>query len=435
MKISILTVFPDLYNSFLQTSLVRRAQEADLIKIQTHGFMSFVPPKQRIDSPTFGPSAGMLIRPDVVEKAVEEAEKQDGKAFKIFFSPHGKKLDQPLLQSLADRLQQQKHLMLIPARYEGMDARVEQYYADEIISMGDFVLMGGDIPAMMLMEGLLRLIPGVIGKQESIERESFRGPFVDHPEYTAPVDWKGMQVPEIVRSGHHAAIEAWRQEQAAERTVFSHFSWLRSTKMTQAERKLAKKYIPNHYVVLMHSEVMVKGQDQIGTTSVTSLDIHDIARSAKTYGLAHYFIVTPLRDQQHIVQTLLDFWQKGGGFAYNESRFEAVKQVSLLDSLDQVIADIEKKEGKKPLLVVTSAREMSNIPTISYEDQAVVWAHKRPVLLILGTGGGLSQELMERCDYRLMPIVGFSDYNHLSVRSAAAVIFDRWLGLNDPSRH
>jgi hypothetical protein len=199
--------------------------------------------------------------------------------------------------------------------------------------------------------------------------------------------------------------------------------------MTPGERKLAEKYIPNHYAVLMHSEVMVKGQDQIGTTSVTSLDIHDIARSAKTYGLAHYFIVTPLRDQQHIVQTLLDFWQKGGGFAYNESRFHAVNQVSLLDSLDQVIADIEKKEGKKPLLVVTSAREMSNVPTISYEDQALVWAHKRPVLLIFGTGGGLSQELMERCDYRLKPIYGFSDYNHLSVRSAAAVIFDRWLGM------
>lgn len=431
MKISILTVFPDLYNCFLQTSLVRRAQEADLIKIQTHGFMSFVPPKQRIDSPTFGPSAGMLIRPDVVEKAVDACEKQDGKAFKIFFSPHGKTLDQPLLQSLADRLQQHKHLMLIPARYEGMDARVEQYYADEIISMGDFVLMGGDIPAMMLLEGLLRLIPGVIGKTESIERESFSGPFVDYPEYTAPVEWKGIQVPEIVRSGNHAAIEKWRQEQATERTVSAHFSWLRSSKMTDAERNLAKKYIPNHYAVLMHDEVMVKGSDQIGTTSVTSLDIHDIARSAKTYGLAHYFIVTPLRDQQHIVQTLLDFWQKGAGFAYNESRFEAVKQVSLCESLDRVIAKIEQKEGKKPLLIVTSAREMSNIPTISYEDQAVVWAHKRPVLLIFGTGGGLAQELMERCDYRLKPITGFSDYNHLSVRSAAAVIFDRWLGIRE----
>lgn len=431
MKISILTVFPDLYTCFLETSLVRRAQEAELVKIQTHGFMSFVPPKQRIDSPTFGPSAGMLIRPDVVQKAIDASEQQDGKAVKIFFSPHGKKLDQPLLQSLADRLQQQKHLMFIPARYEGMDARVEEYYADEIISMGDFVLMGGDIPAMMVIEGLLRLVPGVIGKQESIERESFRGPFVDHPEYTAPVDWNGLQVPEIVRSGHHAAIEAWRQEQAAQRTVLSHFEWLRSAKMTPAERDLAEQYIPSHYVALMHADVMVRGSEQVGTTSVTSIDIHDIARSAKTYGLKQFFIVTPLKDQQHIVKTLLDFWQKGAGFAYNESRFEALKEVDLVESLDQVIAEIEKKEGKKPLLIVTSAREMSSIPTISYDDQATVWAHQRPVLLILGTGGGLSQELMDRCDYRLKPLVGFSNYNHLSVRSAAAVIFDRWLGIHE----
>jgi tRNA (guanine37-N1)-methyltransferase len=431
MKVSILTVFPDLYNCFLQTSLVRRAQEADLIKIETHGFMSYVPPKQRIDSPTFGPSAGMLIRPDVVEQAIESCEKQDGKALKIFFSPQGKKLDQTLLQSLADRLQQQKHLMLIPARYEGMDARVEQYYADEMISLGDFVLMGGDIPAMMLLEGLMRLIPGVIGKQESIERESFRGPFVDHPEYTAPVDWKNMLVPDIVRSGHHAAIEAWRQEQAAERTVTSHFSWLRTAKMTVAERDLAKKYIPNHYAALMHADVMVRGSDQVGTTSVTSIDIHDIARSAKTYGLEQFFIVTPLRDQQHIVKTLLDFWQKGAGFEYNESRFEALKQVNLVESLDQVMQTIEEKEGKKPLLIVTSARAIGTIPTISYEDQAVVWAHKRPVLLIFGTGGGLAEELVQRCDYLLKPLKGFSSYNHLSVRSAAAVIFDRWLGINE----
>lgn len=431
MKISILTVFPDIYTSFLQTSLVRKAQEADLVSIKTHGFMSQVAPKQRIDSPTFGPSAGMLIKPEVVEQAIEACEKQDGAALKIFFSPHGKKLDQPLLQSLADRLQATKHLMLIPARYEGMDARVEEYYADEIISVGDFVLMGGDLPAMILLEGLMRLMPGVIGKQESIERESFRGPFVDHPEYTAPVEWKGMTVPEIVRSGHHAAIEAWRQEQAAERTVMAHFAWLRTAPMTPAERDLAKKYIPNHYAALMHDNVMVRGSEQEGTTSVTSIDIHDIARSSKTYGLEQFFIVTPLRDQQHIVKTLLDFWQKGAGFEYNASRFEAVKQVSLVDSLDQVIAAIEEKEGKKPLLIVTSARQIGTIPTISYDDQAEVWAHKRPVLLIFGTGGGLSEALVQRCDYLLKPIKGFSSYNHLSVRSAAAIIFDRWLGLNE----
>jgi tRNA (guanine37-N1)-methyltransferase len=431
MKVSILTVFPDLYDCFLQTSLVRRAQEADLIKIQTYGFMSCVPPKQRIDSPTFGPSAGMLLRPDVVEHAIDACEQKDGSALKIFFSPHGKKLDQPLLQSLADRLVEKKHLMLIPARYEGMDARVEQYYADEIISVGDFVLMGGDIPAMMLLEGLMRLIPGVIGRQESVERESFRGPFVDHPEYTAPVEWKHMTVPEIVRSGHHAAIEAWRKEQAAERTVLSHFDWLRSSVMTNAERDLAKKYIPNHYAALMHGEVMVRGSEQVGTTSVTSIDIHDIARSAKTYGLEQFFIVTPLRDQQHIVTTLLDFWQKGAGFEYNESRFEALKQVNLVETLDQVMQAIEEKEGKKPLLIVTSARKIGHIPTISYEDQSIVWAHKRPVLLIFGTGGGLSEALVNRCDYLLKPVKGFSSYNHLSVRSAAAVIFDRWLGIHE----
>lgn len=431
MNVSILTVFPDIYSCFLQTSLVRRAQEDALVSIETHGFTSFVKPKERIDAPTFGPSAGMLIRPDVVEKAVESCEKTHGKALKIFFSPHGKKLDQMLLQSLADRARERNHLMLIPARYEGMDARVEEHYADEVISMGDFVLMGGDIPAMMLLEGLMRLIPGVIGKQESIERESFSGPFVDHPEYTAPVEWQGMKVPDIVRSGNHAAIESWRKEQAAARTAVHHFDWLRAAKMTDAERDLAKKYIPNHYAALMHDEVVVRGSDNVGTTSVTSIDLHDIARSAKTYGLEQFFIVTPLQDQKHIVSTLLDFWQKGAGFEYNASRFEAVKHVSLVDSLNAVIADIEKKEGKRPLVIATSARSMAGVPTLSFYDQEIVWEHDRPVLIIFGTGGGLSEECVTRCDYLLKPINGFSSYNHLSVRSAAAIIFDRWLGMNE----
>jgi len=109
--------------------------------------------------------------------------------------------------------------MLIASRYEGLDARVESYYADEVVSVGNFVVMGGDIPAMLLIEGLLRFIPGIVGKEESVQLDSFSGAFVDYPEYTRPIVWKDMTVPEIIRSGNHAAIESWRQEQAAQITV------------------------------------------------------------------------------------------------------------------------------------------------------------------------------------------------------------------------
>lgn len=431
MNISIISVFPDLYRPFLNTSLIKRAQEKNVVTFDLADFFSFVAPKERIDAPTFGHGAGMLIKPEVVAKAIESKEAVHGKAYKIFFSPHGKKLDQTLLRTIASQLVDQKHLMLVSARYEGMDARVEQEYADQVISIGDYVLMGGDLPAMVFLEGLLRHIPGVVGKQESVESDSFSGPLVDHPEYTEPVVWHDKEVPEVVRSGNHAAIAAWRADQALERTVMGHFDWFRVQQISEALKKQALEKIPNHYVALMHNEVITGDGGRVGTTSVTSLDMHDIARSAKTYGIKHYYLVTQLLDQQKIVRKLLDFWQTGTGVTYNPSRHVAVKQVECMASFNEVLADIEKKEGKKPLVIATSARwKDKSDQKITYHDHAKVWAHKRPVLLIFGTGQGLSQEFLDRCDYLLVPVEGMTEYNHLSVRSAVAIILDRWLGLN-----
>jgi len=433
MNISILSVFPELYNQFLETSLVRRAQESKTVAFDLASYASFAKPGSRIDAPTFGHGDGMLIKPNVVQIAIEAQEKKHGAAFKIFFSPHGKKLDQHLLKKITKKIQEQKHLMLLPARYEGMDARVEQEYADEIISVGDFVLMGGDVPAMMFLEGFLRLVPGVVGKPGSVEHDSFTGAFVDHPEFTEPVVWKGHEVPAVVRSGNHAALNAWRTKQAATRTVKNHFEWLRQTKMTDEEKKYAHEAMPPHYVVLMHDQVLVGPEAQAGKTSVTSIDIHDIARSAKTFGVKQFFIVTPLVDQQKIVKKLLNFWQEGVGVEYNPERHEALKSVSVVSSLDEVVKIIEEREQFSPLLVTTSAKQWPG-KTVTYHDQAQVWKHERPVLFLFGTGRGLDDKLMSQADFVLVPIVGFSEFNHLSVRSAVAIILDRWMGINPKSR-
>ncbi len=436
MQISILSVFPELYSSFLQTSLIRRAQEQGIVAYASLAFKSFCDPKEHIDAPTFGHGAGMLIRPEVVERAVEAQEAKHGKAFKIFFSPQGKQLNQFQLQRFAQELQQKNHLMLIAARYEGMDARVEAEYADAVVSIGDFVLMGGDLPAMMLLEGLLRQIPGVVGRQESVHEDSFTGPFLDYPEYTAPVIWKGKEVPAVVRSGNHAQLRGWRLDTAAEKTVHERFDWARSVSMNKEQEQLVKKHIPAHYIVLMHDHVLIGGATQEeGTTSVTSLDIHDIARSAKTYGLKNYFLVTPLHDQQKIVQRLLEFWLEGVGIDYNPHRHQSLKSVQLKSSLEEVIKFITEQEGVAPITIGTSARVLdagglAEQRIITYHDQAKIWALHRPVLLVLGTGQGLTKELIDSLDYLLVPLEGFSDFNHLSVRSAAAVIFDRWLGYN-----
>jgi len=429
MKISILSVFPELYDRFLDTSLLKRAREAGLVSFDLESFFSYTKPGENIDAPTFGHGAGMLIKPQVVQKAVEEKEKLHGKAYKIFFSPHGKKLDQNLLKKMVARAQKSGHLMLLPARYEGMDARVEEHYADEIVSVGDFVLMGGDIPAMILLEGLLRLIPGIVGSQESVERDSFTTAFVDHPEYTQPVVWQGKEVPSVVRSGNHAAMNQWRLQQAVQRSVVNHFDWVRSATLQEEEKKMVWQVMPNHYVALMHDQVLIGPEKKEGTTSVTSIDIHDIARSAKTFGFEQYFIVTPLVDQKKIVKKLLGFWQEGIGVEYNPKRHKALRSVQLLDSLDDVLAAIEKKEGKRPIIITTSAKP-SQEKSITFYDQAKVWSLDRPVLLLFGTGQGMAETLMKKSDFTLVPIEGISDFNHLSVRSAVAIVMDRWIGLN-----
>ena len=411
-----------------------RSQEKSLVHYDIISYFSLVKPKERIDSSTFGPGPGMLLRPDLVEQFVTHQEQKYGRSFKIFFSPQGKKLDQPLLATIAKKAQESTHVMLFPARYEGMDARVEAEYADLTVSLGDFVIMAGDLAAMVLLEGVVRLLPDVVGKKESVERESFYGPFVDYPEYTAPVMWKGHQVPEIVRSGNHEKIEQWRQEQAAQKTVLEHFDWLRSYPTSANQREIAQNYIPPHYCVLMHDQILLPNEEP-GTTSVTSLDLHDIARSAKTYGLKEYFIVTPLLDQQRIVNRLLEFWKTGIGADYNPHRHQAVSAVQLQSSLDEVVTAIEQQEGKKPILIATSARRNEQgAPSITFDDQSLVWQEQRPVLFIFGTGRGLAPSVIERCDYLLLPVEGFSSFNHLSVRSAAAIIFDRWLGINIKNR-
>lgn len=425
MNISIVTLFPALYEPFVRTSLLGRALEQGVFSVDLVNMLSLCAPKERPDSPPYGPGAGMVLRPAIIQKAVEQQEARHGKAYKIFFSPHGKRLTQPMLEQFAQELRSKKHVMLLPARYEGMDARIEQVYADSIVSVGDFVLMGGDIPAMMVLEGMMRYIPGVVGKADSVEHDSFTGPLVDYPSYTEPLEWQGMAVPDIIRSGNHQAIEQWRFAQALQRTVFGHFDWLRSFDVTAELAEKVHAIMPEHYVALMHAEVKLKDGRE-GTSSVTSLDVHDIARSCRTYGAHNFFVVTPLIDQQKIVNTLLNFWETTGK-TYNNHRSEAVQLVRLTDSLDDAIAAIEQKHGKRPIIIATSAQEHADMQRITFSDQELIWRQQRPVLFVFGTAFGLADSILKRCDYVLPAIKGFTQFNHLSVRCAVAVVLDRWL--------
>lgn len=435
MNLSLLTLFPELYDSFASTSIIGKAVERGDLKIDISNLCDQVAPKKRIDAPPFGPGAGMLIKPDIISGAIEEHQNKHGEAFKIFFSPHGKKLNQDLIKKITPKILEKKHLLLVAPRYEGVDVRAEEIYADEIISVGDFVLMGGDIPALTFLEAFLRFVPGVVGNNESVELDSFMGPFMDFPHYTKPLIFKGLEVPPVLRSGNHSEIEKWRLDQSVKRTVKNNFEWLRGSHLDKKDIDLVKKNIPNHYSALIHHDVKLV-DDTFGNSSVTSIDIHDIARSSSTYGIKKYFITTPLADQKKMIQTFLDFWRSDVGIDYNSDRHSALSIVQTADYLNDVIEKVYQIEGKEPLVIATSACDelgMDRSKIITYRDQGKIWSLDRPIIFIFGTAGGLSVNILKQCDFLLLPVNGLSNFNHLSVRSAAAIIFDRWLGLNPRS--
>jgi hypothetical protein len=180
-------------------------------------------------------------------------------------------------------------------------------------------------------------------------------------------------------------------------------------------------------IALIHYPVLNKNQEVVAT-AVTNLDIHDIARSARTFGLARYYIVTPVQEQQRLVEKIRLHWLEGWGATYNPKRKVALELLQTENSLDDALADIEKRTGKRAKVVVTGAAGRANSVSFQALKELFQAEPDQPFLLLLGTGWGLTEEIFDRSDYVLEPISGGGDYNHLSVRSAAAIMLDRLFG-------
>lgn len=176
---------------------------------------------------------------------------------------------------------------------------------------------------------------------------------------------------------------------------------------------------------MIHHPVVDKNGQTIAA-AITSLDLHDIARTARTYGARAYHVITPLEDQQELIQRITDHWVDGAGSRYNPDRQSALSLINIQPTLEHALAASEQSEGRKPLTVVTSAKMAQS--DLSHADLRNLAATGRPIMLMFGTAWGLAPELIEKADYRLEPISGCGDYNHLAVRSAAAIIMDRMLG-------
>ena len=214
MRIDIVTIFPGIFESPLRESLLGRAIEAGVLDVRVHDLRDSTTDKHRqVDDESYGGGPGMVLKPEPVFAAVESL--GAGERRTLLLSPAGRRLDQDLARELAA----EPWLVLICGRYEGVDERVVEGVPAEEVSIGDFVVAGGEVPALVVLEAVTRLVPGVIGREESHERDSFGDEGVlDHPHYTRPAEFRGMRVPDTLLSGNHAEIERWRREAALEKT-------------------------------------------------------------------------------------------------------------------------------------------------------------------------------------------------------------------------
>ncbi len=217
MRIDIITIFPKMFAPVVNESIVKRAQNKDKVRICIHNLRDYTLDKhKKVDDRPFGGGSGMVMGPEPIFNAVGyiKSKVKSQKSKVILLCPQGEKLN----QKAAKRLAKYKHLILICGHYEGIDERVRQYLVLEAISIADYVLAGGELPAMVLTDCLVRLIPGVLGDKNSLNFESFTGNLLEYPQYTRPANYRKMRVPAILLSGNHKKIAEWRKDQAVKRT-------------------------------------------------------------------------------------------------------------------------------------------------------------------------------------------------------------------------
>lgn len=235
MKITILTLFPEMFSGFLGESIIKRAIANGLIEFNIVNIRDFTYDKHKqVDDTPFGGGAGMLLKPEPLFRALDSLN-TNGKV--IFTSPQGVTLNQDLVKELS----KDEELTIIAGHYEGIDERVIQKYVDLEVSIGDFVLTGGELPAMVIADAVARLIPNVLGNSESYTNDSFYDGLLDCPHYTRPASYEGMDVPEILLSGHHKNIEKWRKKESIKRTLIRRPDLIEKKEFNKDELKILKE--------------------------------------------------------------------------------------------------------------------------------------------------------------------------------------------------
>ncbi len=382
-----------------------------------------------VDDSPYGGGPGMVMQVTSLARCLR-ALPHPGRL--LFLSPAGR----PFRQELARELAQEEHLTLICARYEGVDARLAELFDLECLSLTDAVLNSGDSAALAVIESVARLTPGFMGKVSSGVEESFADGLLEYPQYTRPVEFEGLSVPEVLQNGDHAKIALWRRTMSLYATRQVRPDLLDAAPLSRSDQELLRQgQAQGHFTrlgknlsfCLLHAPVRIDGKKE-GVSSLTNLDIHDIGRISASYGLGPFYVVSPLDDQLRLLERLRAHWLTGDCASRHPDRAQALSCVRSCHCLDAVIAEVSQSTGVRPFVVASSA----NWPAKAAEPPMTVQAlrtilEQRPVLFCLGTAQGLAESVLTRCDGLVRPL-RFLSYNHLSVRSAAAIYADRLLG-------
>lgn len=239
MRFETLSVFPEVFAPYLDASIMGRAQKAGILDFAAHDLRDWTHDRHRtVDDAPFGGGQGMLMKPAPIYEAVEALSAEGPRPHVVFFSPCGRRYD----QSCAERLAAQERVLLVCGRYEGMDERAYEL-ADEVFSLGDYVLTGGELAAMVVIDSVVRLLPGALGDSMSAKDESFSDGLLEYAQYTRPASYRGMDVPEVLLGGDHAKVDAWRRKSAIERTARWRPDLLEAADLTEEERSFAEGVI------------------------------------------------------------------------------------------------------------------------------------------------------------------------------------------------
>ncbi|UOD35015.1 tRNA (guanosine(37)-N1)-methyltransferase TrmD [Deferribacteraceae bacterium V6Fe1] len=425
---NVITIFPEMIDAIFSYGVIYQGIKKNLIKINPVNLRDFTKDKHKtVDDYQYGGGQGLLLKPEPICDAVKSIKTNDKNTHVILLDPRGKKYT----QSVAQKLLEYDSVTFICGRYEGVDERVRKLVVDEEISLGDFILTGGELAASVIIDSVARLIPGVLGDEMSFHEESFSDGLLEYPHYTRPYEYEGLRVPDVLVNGNHKEINEWRYKESLKITLQNRPDLLKHKALEVESSKFVSQIVERFekgvslYVALLHYPMVDKHGD-IVATSITNMDLHDISRSCRTFGVKNYFVVNPLEAQREIARRVLTHWQEGYGATYNPNRKEAFEYTIIKESLSEVIEFIENKEGCRPVLVATSAKDAPNRAKL---EPFLKENFDKPILLLFGTGWGMSEDLMKLVDVTIEPIKGAGSFNHLSVRSAVAIYLNKINGL------